>query len=56
MKVPAGKHPTERKTHSPTLEAYEETSVLIPVDFMEDVVKLVVQKLLGSAGTGGTDS
>ena len=44
-----------RKTHSSTLEAYEVTTVFIPVDITEDVVELVAQKHLDSAGTGGTD-
>ena len=38
------------------LEAYDEMPIFIPVDIMDDVVKLVTQKLLGSLGPGGTDS
>ena len=34
---------------------YEETPIFIPVDITEGVVKLVVQKLLGSVGPGGID-
>ena len=53
--VMAVKPPAERKTHSYTLEEYEEIPVFIPVDITEDVVKLVTQKLLGSASPGDTD-
>ena len=39
-----------------TLEVYEETTIFIPVDITENVVKLVTRKLLGGSGPGGTDS
>ena len=42
--------------HCYTLEAYKETHVFIPVDITEDVVDSIAQKILGSAGPGGTDS
>ena len=46
----------ERKPHFSTLESYEEMPIFIPVDIMDDMVKLVVRKLSGSAGIGGMDS
>ena len=38
-----------------TLEAYYEMPIFIPVEIMEDVVKLVAWKILGASGPGGTD-
>ena len=38
------------------LEAYKEMPVFIPVDIMEDVVKLVARKLSLSVGPSVTDS
>ena len=38
------------------LEAYDETPISIPVDIVEDVVKLVARKLMGSLGDRGMDS
>ena len=51
-----GKHVSERKLHCSTLKAYKEMSVFIPVDIMEYVVKLIMQKLSRGTGPGGTDS
>ena len=34
---------------------YDETTIFIPVDIMEDVVESVARTLLGSLGPGGTD-
>ena len=44
-----------RKKIGTKLELYKATPEFIPVDITEDVVKLVKQKLSGSAGPGGTD-
>ena len=38
------------------LESYEEMPIFIPLNITEDLVESVVQKLLGRAGPGGTDS
>ena len=38
------------------LETYEKKPIFIPVNIMEDVVKLVAQKLPGSTGLVDTDS
>ena len=38
-----------------TLEAYDEMPIFIPVEIMEDVVKLVARNLLGSLGPICTD-
>ena len=54
--VLAGKHPHNKIPSCATLETYNETPILIPVDITEDVIKLVVRKLLGSLCPGGTDS
>ena len=35
------------------LETYEETTIFIPVDFTEDAVELVSQKVLEGYGPGG---
>ena len=56
VEVLAGEHLSKRKPHCYTLEAYKETPAFIPIDISEDMVKLVAQKLLVSAGTGGMDS
>ena len=38
------------------LEVYNKMPIFIPVDIVEDMVKLVAQKLPGSLGHGSTDS
>ena len=43
-------------TSCATLELYEETSIFIPVDITDGSVKLVVCKVSGASGPGGTDS
>ena len=53
--VLVGKHPSKRKPHISTLEAYKETPVFITVGIVEYVFKLVTWKLSGSVGPGGTD-
>ena len=52
--VLVGKHLPKRKPHCYTLEAYEETPFLIPMDMTEDVVELVAQKLMGVTGSSYT--
>ena len=54
--VLAGKNPPPPPPPRSTLEAYNEMSIFISVDNTENVVKSVVQKILGSSGPGGTDS
>ena len=39
-----------------TLETYRKSPIFILVVIMEDVVELIVQKLLGGLGSGGKDS
>ena len=41
--------------HCSTLEVHNEIPIFIFVDITEDVVKLVVRKLSGILGPGGTD-
>ena len=54
--VLAKKHMHKNIPYSSIIEVYDKTPIFIPVDIMEDVVKLVAQNLLGSLVTGGTDS
>ena len=56
MEILDRKHPASRKLHCYMLEAYEKTSVFNLMDITKNLVKLVVWKLLGSAGPSGTDS
>ena len=51
-----GKHPSKTIPSYPTLETYEETPILIPVDITEEAVESVARKLSGSSVPGGTDS
>ena len=51
-----GKHPSETIPSCATLEMYEETPILIPVNITEEAIESVAQKLSGSSGPGGTDS
>ena len=46
---------SERKPHCSTLEAYEETSIFIPVDITEDVVESIVWNCSGSSWNVGMD-
>ena len=50
------KNPSVTIPSCATLETYEETPILIPVDITEEVVESVAQKRSGSFGPGGTDS
>ena len=50
--VLAGKHPPPKISYCYTLEVYNKAPIFIPVDITEDVLKLVVHKLLGSSDTG----
>ena len=50
-----GETPTQEKTHSSKLEAYEVMPVFVTMNITEDSVKSVVRKLSESAGPAGTD-
>ena len=54
--VLTGKPPHKTITSCYTLEEYNEMHVFLPVDVIEDVVKSIAQKCLGSLGHGGTES
>ena len=54
--VLAGKHLHEKNPTRSMLEAYNKTPIFITVEVMEDVVELVVRKLLGGLDPRGTDS
>ena len=51
-----GKYPSEIIPFCATSEMYEGTPIFIPVDITEEAIESVAQKLLGSSGSGGTDS
>ena len=51
-----GNHAREKIPFCFTLETYEETSILIPLNITEEAFKLAARKLSGSSGPGGTDS
>ena len=51
-----GKYPRKKVPSFALLETYKETLIFIPVDIMEEAVKLVRRKLSGDYGPGGTDS
>ena len=51
-----GKNPSKTIPSCATLEMYEVTPILIPVDITEEAVESVAQKLSGSSVPGGTDS
>ena len=51
-----GEHLIKTIPSCATLETYEDTPILIPVDITEESVESVEQKLSGSSGPGGTDS
>ena len=53
MKIPAGNHLDEIKSHCFTLKLYRETPVLILVVITEDALKLVAQKRFGGTGPSG---
>ena len=52
----SGKHPHENFPAHSMLDMYDKMPIFIPVEIVEDAVKLVMRKLSGSSCPGGMES